>query len=175
MESFYWVLLRICLGYEGPGNPRILDGKDDETLASQKSITLLFDNEDVAVLGAEKRQFFGCELDVLEKMYLSQIGPYFEPLKDLLIQWRKVLYDSYEMYDMVEDGVIHKKILDLLDDHLEKGFSEPKNDINSKKVVVLTGRAKDIRRIKLSDRWAIKRVVKGDGTDRTKWRSSQSI
>ncbi|KAG6815017.1 hypothetical protein H0H93_011283, partial [Arthromyces matolae] len=120
LESFLWVLVRICLTRKGAG----VDMYRDELKEDAKE----YDPELAAVL----EQYFGTRSPPslqIKKMFLmhqptkfdvviNHFHPYFNPLKGLVRQWWHILILGYK-YRAYEFFNIHQCIVRLLDDALK--------------------------------------------------------
>ena len=99
MESFFWVLLYICLTRCGPGGYRRkelsngwpLNTMEDKRLASV--VSRLFGG-DRPTLRVNKNLLFDQQED-LELHILPSIHPYFEPLKPLILNWWNILVNGF--------------------------------------------------------------------------------
>ncbi|TCD63615.1 hypothetical protein EIP91_005166 [Steccherinum ochraceum] len=111
MEAFFWVLLYLCLTYEGPGK-RVQEPDPD----TKNLLRDTFETRDTARLAQEKAAFF-TKPNGAAKMddCLRHIQGHFKPLTGLLKEWWAALFDSYYVYDSIEDAGIHRKILDVIE------------------------------------------------------------
>ncbi|KAA1475727.1 hypothetical protein DENSPDRAFT_932556 [Dentipellis sp. KUC8613] len=118
LESFFWVLLHICLTRAGPGGTRRSGARPytqdtNKTLCDQ--IFALFDNSDDGSLLVAKWQFIVSSED-LEQVIQPLIHPYFSCLNHLLSEWRKILSLGYNTYhNGYTPGVIHDLVLQVID------------------------------------------------------------
>lgn len=141
IESFFWVLLNLALTRDGPGSFRRPELDDEvevygtsaegsleyNTARLQDVILCLFDHPDKDVIAANKLRLFRNPHHMKDKI-LKYLSPYLRPLEGLLLEWWQLLQDSYEIYDDVEQALIHDKTLMMLDKALETGFTEVTDD-----------------------------------------------
>lgn len=120
LESFFWVLLFLCLTRKGPGGERrdeLRENPPADNLAAQKlhqMVHCLFDTTNDTVLDHNKRNLFGSP-DQLEGYILESFHPYFDPLKPLVVEFWNVIRFGYLTYDDTAPGIIHELVLDLLE------------------------------------------------------------
>ncbi|KAG6810393.1 hypothetical protein H0H93_015010, partial [Arthromyces matolae] len=124
LESFLWVLVRLCLTRSGPGM-----GMQREFVLDQRSAQYdqgLIDVVQKCFNGTEeeiknyKRSFLSETNSALfEKNVVAHFHPYFEPLKPYVLKWWSILmlgykYRGYEFYN------IHSHIKSLLKQAIAK-------------------------------------------------------
>ncbi|KAI0329144.1 hypothetical protein GY45DRAFT_1418167 [Cubamyces sp. BRFM 1775] len=122
MESFFWVLLYLCITRAGPGGERRNDliCKLDEIPVEQKMqvaplhdlVHCLFDG-DMAKIASHKKDLFE-QPQNFEEQVLCHIHPYFEVLKPTLRRWWNLLVLAYA-FEGYEYHNIHTLVLELLD------------------------------------------------------------
>jgi len=146
IESFFWVLVYICLTRQGPGNVRRkeLEQENEEYNGLRRVVHFLFDS-DMNTMAANKREIF-IHPDYLEEYVLDNFHDYFQPLRELVKEWHRLLilahqFHAFEYYD------IHDMVLEMLDRALESAPLDDVIDEVARKV--LDGRKADIE--KLSD------------------------
>ncbi|KAL1742625.1 hypothetical protein HDZ31DRAFT_42849 [Schizophyllum fasciatum] len=142
MESFFWVLLYLCITRSGPGNQRRsklfgdIEAQPDPDQAAELQATVhaYFDGswEEIA---RSKRELFE-NSECFEARVLRHVHPYFDPLKPLLRRWWELLLLAYEFQGYEYHG-IHKFVLALLEQTLRD--LPPKNspdDIERARIAV---------------------------------------
>ena len=122
MESFFWVLVYICLTRNGPDGTRRneLDHEDnpsDDTEGLQDVINCLF-GCDWANIARNKTRVLECEKDLVDLIF-PYFHPYFNGLKDLMRKWRELLYRAHQFH-LVEYDTIHDRSLELIEEALVK-------------------------------------------------------
>ena len=122
MESFFWVLMYICLTRKGPGGARRdeLDHEDnpsDHTKELRHIIYCLFDCN-WEPLTRNKTRVLTSGND-LEDFILPYFHPYFDDLKDLMRKWRELLCRAHEFH-LAECDTIHDQSLRLIEEALDK-------------------------------------------------------
>ncbi|THH27916.1 hypothetical protein EUX98_g6265 [Antrodiella citrinella] len=171
LESFFWVLVYQGLCREGPGGTRrhkLVYGESSENPTSGWSMT----SEEVVTLkdyvfklfnyrngGQTKLQLFR-DPPAFENETLPLFHPYFERLKPLLLEWWNLLLCTYKSYDAVVQGLIHDKVLIMLNKHLDlirtgKGEMEPNEvetseEVNLRRQTELERRRLDLHTLQLS-------------------------
>ena len=148
LESFFWVLIHICITRQGPGGVRReeLEQKNEADEAYdglRRVIYYLFDS-DMNTMQDNKAQLFTHPLD-LEPFILDNFHPYFQPLKEVVKEWFHLLilahkFHAYEYYN------IHHMVLEVLDRAVK---TSPLEDMSRASRKVLDDRATNIK--KLSD------------------------
>ena len=127
IESFFWVLVYLCLTRKGPGGARRDEFNPDLPTASaeEKSraarvrgiVMCLFDSPNPLVIKTNKLSLFGSPTD-FETDIQEHFHPYFNPLKRLLSDWWRLLQITYNTYDDIAQGTLHDAILEFLDEAL---------------------------------------------------------
>ncbi len=133
MESFFWVLVYICLTREGPGGARRGDLSKNEAL--MMVVYHLFDSPDKENLAESKRSMFA-HPDHFEKFVLCHLTKYFEPLRDLLLKWWHLLVLLYRLHGTKKEHdylerILHELVLHLIEEALG---TLPKEEPNQKEV-----------------------------------------
>ncbi|KAA1473330.1 hypothetical protein DENSPDRAFT_872739 [Dentipellis sp. KUC8613] len=122
LESFFWVLVYLCVSRKGPGGARHdeLDRNWQDTSAEEirAVVYCLFDSDDTKTLADNKRLAFHNPED-FDKYIFPCFHPYFEPLKPLLSTWWKVIQLGYFSYDAITQTFIHQRVLNVLDEFLK--------------------------------------------------------
>ncbi|TFY71304.1 hypothetical protein EVG20_g1698 [Dentipellis fragilis] len=127
LESFWWILLYICLSRNGPGGAQrdeLFQQRDEEALWLGNIVDCLFETKDEYVRRMNKVELF-TNLDHLQSFIIPRFHPYFKGLEKLIMDWRTVLHFAYETYDKVTPGIIHRLVLAVLDDVLKDLQSAP--------------------------------------------------
>lgn len=134
IESFFWVLIEICLTLKGPGGlrdefVRDLAGNlpepghgDDERLKHLRTVVWHLFNSDLGRLYKYKRRLFQ-EPELFETDVLQNFHPSFLVLKPLISEWFSLLriaheFCSYEYY------TIHDRVLAIFDKVLKSMGSQ---------------------------------------------------
>ncbi|KAJ8487185.1 hypothetical protein ONZ51_g4349 [Trametes cubensis] len=122
MESFFWVLLFLCITRAGPGGERRKDliCKLNEIPVEQKMqvaplhdlVYRLFDG-DMADIASYKKGLFK-QPQNFEEQILCHIHPYFDVLKPTLRRWWNLLVLAYA-FEGYEYHNIHTFVLELLE------------------------------------------------------------
>ncbi|THH17653.1 hypothetical protein EUX98_g9089 [Antrodiella citrinella] len=108
----------------------------------------LFDKRDG---GQMKLRLFDNPSD-FEDMTLSLFHPYFERLKPLLREWWNLLICAYKSYDEVTEGLIHDRVLIVLNKHLDlirAGEGEMEPDEAETNDAAMLRRQKELERRRL--------------------------
>ncbi|KAF8889478.1 hypothetical protein CPB85DRAFT_1441387 [Mucidula mucida] len=114
IESFFWVLVHICLTRSGPGQRRKeLDGDSGDHKVLQFIIYCFFDAKPVD-LGANKKLLFDRPED-FEGTIIQNFHPYFDELKPFMREWFSLLVLAYQYIEGYEYHDIHRRVLDILD------------------------------------------------------------
>ena len=146
LESFFWVLVHICLTRQGPGGVRReeLEQKhqaEQEYKDLRRVIHCFFDS-DMSIMAANKSEIFK-HPNHFDQYVLDNFHGYFEPLRDLVKEWFHVLilahkFHAFEYHD------IHDMVLEILERALE---SFPPEDINEVAQKVVEGRKANIKKL----------------------------
>ncbi|KAH9849732.1 hypothetical protein C2E23DRAFT_905548 [Lenzites betulinus] len=128
MESFFWVLLYICITRPGPGGAQRKELTEDISAISEpdcdkamevRRIVYCFFDADLDTIASNKRDLFQIH-NLFEDRLLPYIHDYFEnSLKAVLRQWWQLLLLAYE-FGGYEYHNIHVFVMDLLEKALEK-------------------------------------------------------
>lgn len=127
LESFFWVLVYLCLTRCGPGGARRTEidssGPASETLSNLKfknlhsAIWCLFNSNDERTITNSKEELF--DHPELFSDLQALFHPYFDPLKPLLTEWWQLLRDCYATYDDIGQGIVHDRHITLLNKWIE--------------------------------------------------------
>ena len=144
LESFFWVLIHICITRKGPGagdHCQELEQANDENQAyhTLRRVILCFFESDDATIRENKRELFQNPHHVGE-FVLDQFHPYFRPLRKLVEEWYHVLQLAHEFHAF-EYRDIHDMVLEIVDKTL---VSLPANGIDHAAQEVLNDRKADI-------------------------------
>ncbi|EIW57776.1 uncharacterized protein TRAVEDRAFT_48806 [Trametes versicolor FP-101664 SS1] len=135
MESFFWVLLYICITRSGPGGDRRKELTEDFNAASEPSRTQIlelrrmvhcFFDGGLEIIAWNKKDLFESSSKEFETHLLVHVHSYFEPLKPLLRQWWELLLLAYK-FEGYEYHNIHKFVIELLERALEMVRELPAN------------------------------------------------
>ncbi|KAA1469413.1 hypothetical protein DENSPDRAFT_772821, partial [Dentipellis sp. KUC8613] len=150
VESFFWVLVYLCVSRKGPGGARRDElvhpegMQDADTRAVHSVVHCLFDSDDESTLAMCKLTLFECPED-FDIYIFPRFHPYFEVLKPLVSTWWKVLRLSYFSYDAITQMSIHQRILDILNNFLESFVPEaPSAEVAEATEKELERRRKDL-------------------------------
>lgn len=114
IESFFWVLIHICLTRSGPGQRREeLTGDSAGHRALHFLIYCFFDGP-LTVLGPNKHLLFS-RPDDFEAYIIPNFHPYFDELKPFMQEWFSLLVLAYAHVEGYEYHNIHNRVLDILD------------------------------------------------------------
>lgn len=124
LESFFWVLLYLCLTRSGPGGerrdelqPNAPDQNDVNKL--HRIVGCLFEAGDNDTLLANKRRLFENPRE-LDQIITPCFHPYFADLGNLVVEWWNVIRFGYHTLDHVAPGIIHDQVIKLIDDERMK-------------------------------------------------------
>ncbi|GLB35546.1 hypothetical protein LshimejAT787_0211110 [Lyophyllum shimeji] len=156
LESFFWVLVHICMTRNGPGGGRRIELTDDledvqpadlETYQKLRTLVYcLFDSEQSTLL-ANKRESFSSP-DDLEPYILKNFHPYFDPLRPLIEEWFSLLRLAYR-HHAYEYHAIHDRVIALITktlNSMQDSVADPLDDPLARQV--LRSRMKDIEQIR---------------------------
>ncbi|TFY54115.1 hypothetical protein EVG20_g9843 [Dentipellis fragilis] len=119
LESFFWILVYLCLTRAGPGGGHRDPPEDSKACARLDHIvTCLFTSDDDLVLARNKHDLFQSPEDMRD-FIVPQFHPYFQCLSNLVLDWWNILQLAYRTYDALTPAVIHQQVLDVLDDALK--------------------------------------------------------
>ncbi|KAI0329143.1 hypothetical protein GY45DRAFT_916885 [Cubamyces sp. BRFM 1775] len=122
MESFFWVLLYLCITRAGPGGEcrkdmicklnEIPEEQQGQVEELRDLVHCLFDG-DMTNLASTKKDLFE-QPQNFEQQVLCHIHPYFEVLKPTLSRWWNLLVLAYA-FEGYEYHNIHALVIELLD------------------------------------------------------------
>ena len=146
LESFFWVLIHICLTRKGPGGVRreeLEEGNDEneECIPVRRVVFCLFDSSE-ETMRANKRKLFS-NPNHLEEFVLDKFHNYFHGLKGPMKEWFHVLRLAYQFYAF-EYHDIHDMVLEILEKTLD---SIPVDVIDEAGQAVLDERKVDIEEL----------------------------
>ena len=120
IESFFWILMYICLTRKGPDGARRdeLDHQDDPSDYTEELRGIIY-----CLFGCDWRRVIQKKTAVLEDrrnledIILPYFHPYFDGLKDLIRKWHGLLYHAYS-FRLIEYDIIHDQSLKLIQEAL---------------------------------------------------------
>lgn len=121
LESFFWVLLYLCLTQKGPGGrlrdelrPNASDKNDTDLVGKLNGVLwCYFDSDDARFLAEHKLTLFH-QPSLLETDITPCFHPYFETLKPLVVELWKTIRLGFKTYDLVGPSIIHRLVLDVI-------------------------------------------------------------
>ncbi|KAH9885620.1 hypothetical protein C8Q73DRAFT_300552 [Cubamyces lactineus] len=142
MESFFWVLLSLCITHAGPGDERrneltgelrdFANERQEQVNQLREVVDCLFEG-DIATIASYKHHLFSKPQD-FETKILCHIHPYFEALKPALCRWWNLLVLAYA-FEGYEYHNIHALVIELLDDAARNLVSSAKCKEDSQNAV----------------------------------------
>lgn len=143
MESFFWVLLFLCITCAGPGGGRreelrgeladVADERQEQVGQLREVVDCLFEG-DLATIASYKERLFQEPQD-FETQIFGHIHPYFEVLKPTLRRWWNLLILAYA-FEGYEYHNIHAFVIELLEETARKlaspNYSQQAEDTKSK-------------------------------------------
>ncbi|KAA1477283.1 hypothetical protein DENSPDRAFT_828628 [Dentipellis sp. KUC8613] len=124
LESFFWVLVYLCLTRAGPGGEHRDPPEDPKTCAQLDNVvSCLFNSDNDMVIARNKHDLFQ-SLEDLQGYIIPHFHPYFQCLSDLVLDWWNALQLAYRTYDALTPGFIHQQVLDVLDNAM-KNLPDP--------------------------------------------------
>lgn len=111
LESFFWVLVWLCLLLVRPAEAR---NTEDCGRVLRDAMKDLFDGDEDRYLAASKELTWVSDQKFTNKVLIN-ISPYCLPLKNLVITFRRTLYNAYIERNF--EG-LHEAVLALFDDAL---------------------------------------------------------
>ncbi|KAA1477280.1 hypothetical protein DENSPDRAFT_844489 [Dentipellis sp. KUC8613] len=127
LESFWWIILYICLSRNGPGGAQrdeLFQRRGEEAGWLRNIVDCLFETKSEQIRCRNKVELFE-NLDHLQSFIIPRFHPYFKGLEKLIMEWRTILHFAYETYDEVTPGIVHRLVLAVLDDALKDLQSSP--------------------------------------------------
>ncbi|EIN05103.1 hypothetical protein PUNSTDRAFT_137789 [Punctularia strigosozonata HHB-11173 SS5] len=127
IESYFWVLVYLCLTRTGNGEWRdeLLEDPPEDDVPMKilhKFVYCFFDTSEEIMLNANKTALFKRPDDV-EKHIVKAFHPDLICLQPLVLSFWKLLAFSYRTYNDLIPGVIHAQLLKLFDEEL-KGIKQ---------------------------------------------------
>ncbi|KAF9479360.1 hypothetical protein BDN70DRAFT_878848 [Pholiota conissans] len=163
VESFFWVLVHMCLTRAGPGGQRreefcilpktttnnkvaaAVSDIDERVKQLRNVVSCLFDNVDI-MADEKKRAFTMPMLSFLfERHVIANFHPYFEPLKPLVLEWFSLLRLAHEFHGY-EYHSIHDRVLMLFDNALRA--MNPAQNLSAAGQKELHLRQQDLEKVK---------------------------
>jgi hypothetical protein len=146
LESFFWVLVHICMTRQGPGGVRReeLEQKNQakEEYDGLRRVVHCFFDSDMAVMAANKAEIF-THPDEFEQYVLDNFHCYFQPLRELVKEWFHLLILAHQFHAF-EYHNIHDTVLEIFDRALE---SPPADDTNEAAQKVIKDRKANIEKL----------------------------
>ena len=145
VESLFWVLTFICLVRKGPGinmlrSELLEDDPKDKKL--QNLLHSYFDSDNRDSISLNKKRVF-MRKERMNDDLLANFDPYFEPLKNMMEQWLRIMILAYTHHKF-EYYTIHDQIIHIVDKVIEDlSKSQPTDDPKTK---VETKRRQDLRK-----------------------------
>lgn len=135
IESFFWVVIHICLTRSGPGQCREeLTGDSEDHKALHFLIYCFFDGPPT-VLGPNKHLLFAWP-DDFEAYIIPNFHPYFDELELFMQEWFSLLVLAYTHVEGYEYHNIHNRVIDILDRALTSMMPEELDcDVGRKAVI----------------------------------------
>jgi len=146
LESFFWVLVHICITRQGPGGVRREEleqqNQDKEEYHGLRRVVHCFFDSDMTTMGMNKLEIF-TNAKELDQFVLNNFHCYFQQLRNPVKEWFHLLvlahhFHAFEYYD------IHDMVLDILDRALR---SLPLDDIDEAAQKVLDDRKANIEKL----------------------------
>ncbi|KAF8950131.1 hypothetical protein BDZ97DRAFT_1771730 [Flammula alnicola] len=131
LSHFFWVLVQICLTRKGPGGERreelTIDLKDvpatyNESCRRLRIVVWCVFESDFGRLRDNKERIFRAS-ENFERYILSNLHPYFDPLKPLVSEWFNLLRLAHT-HRGFEYRAVHDRVLAILDRVLGSEDSE---------------------------------------------------
>ncbi|TRM67376.1 hypothetical protein BD626DRAFT_395870 [Schizophyllum amplum] len=155
IESFFWVLLYLCITRSGPGGDRredldsdiaqVPEVKERERMEHLRRVVHCFFDGDTPTLAKNKKMLFE-EGVTFETEVLIHIHPYFKPLEKTLRQWWDLLLLAYE-FQGYEYHDIHNRVIALLEDTLVELDSKECAAPGSMETAMMEKREDYVRRV----------------------------
>ncbi|KAF9008179.1 hypothetical protein BDZ89DRAFT_1079105 [Hymenopellis radicata] len=135
IESFFWVLIHICLTRSGPDAQRRaeLDG-DSKDHPQLHLVVYCFFGGNQDVLAFNKKKLFRAP-DNFEEYIIPHFHPYFDELKSFMREWFSLLVLAYQYVEGYEYHNIHRRVQDILDHALASMTQERDSDAGRKSVI----------------------------------------
>jgi len=146
LESFFWVLVHICITRQGPGGVRREEleqkNQDKEEYHGLRRVVHCFFDSDMTTMGMNKLEIFTNQHE-LEQFVLDNFHCYFQQLRKPVKEWFQLLilahqFQAFEYYN------IHDMVIDILDRALR---SLPLDDIDEAAQKVLDDRKANIEKL----------------------------
>jgi hypothetical protein len=146
LESFFWVLIHICVTRQGPGGVRReeleQENQEKEEYNDLRRVVQCFFDSDMVTMAANKAEILTHPLE-FEQYVLANFHDYFQPLRGLVEEWFHLLILAHQFHAF-EYHHIHDMVLDILDRTLA---SAPPDDINEAGRKVLNDRKANIGKL----------------------------
>ena len=146
LESFFWVLVHICITRQGPGGVRreelVRKDQEDEEYSTLRRVVYCFFDSDNHTMQANKQHVFQNPRN-LERFVLDNFHGYFQKLKEPVREWFHVLQLAHKFHAF-EYQDIHDMVLEILNNALDL---MPVDEIDDAAWAVLNDRKADIEQL----------------------------
>ena len=116
LESFFWVLVQICITRQGPGGARRDELQETNKYKKEHGklarVVLCFFDSDTTTMVANKQEIFYRTED-LDEHVLDHFHDYFQPFRKTVKEWYHLLILAHQ-YHAFEYHDIHDMVLDIL-------------------------------------------------------------
>ncbi|PFH47952.1 hypothetical protein AMATHDRAFT_6258 [Amanita thiersii Skay4041] len=119
IESFFWVLVYICIAFQGPGGnlrPELKERSSSLAIMVDKAFSPMAEN--LQILGTTRRYYIKGPDDNFKEL-MSYLHDDFDDLSDLIKKWRKILVFSCSNAGPDRD-FIHHHVLQLLNETISQ-------------------------------------------------------
>ena len=146
LESFFWVLVHICITRQGPGGVRREELEDKNQAKEEynglRRVVHCFFDSNVVRMANNKAEIF-THPNEFEQYVLDNFHGYFQPLKGVIKEWYHLLILAYQFHAF-EYYHIHDMVLGILDRALG---SAPPDIINEEGQKALDDRKANIDKL----------------------------
>ena len=114
IESFFWVLVYICITRQGPGDVlrKELEQENEEYNGLRRVVHFLFES-DTNTMAANKGEMF-THASHLEEYMLDNFHNYFQPFRELIKEWFHLLILAHQFHAFKYHD-IHDMVLGILE------------------------------------------------------------
>ncbi|KAF9000920.1 hypothetical protein BDZ89DRAFT_1147122 [Hymenopellis radicata] len=135
IESFFWVLIHICLTRSGPNAQRRAELDDSKDHPQLHLVVYCFFDGDQDLLAFNKKKLLKTP-DDFEKYIIPHFHPYFDELKPFMQEWFSLLVLAYQYVEGYEYHNIHRRVQDILDRALVSMTPEERDSDAGRKAVI---------------------------------------